>query len=101
MREKESLKEFLVQERIALYIQEYNRSKVKEPDNETDFREYLQREIPEKAPQIIDKFIKYMDEIGVDTGNRMEGIYIMGLQDGIQIMKEIMQVKPDWRMTEG
>lgn len=101
MEENQNLKEFLIQDRIALFIRDHNQNKAKEPDKKVAFREYLQREVPEKAPQIIDEFIKYMDWIGVDTGERMEGAYKMGVKDGIRLMKEISQVKEDWRMSEG
>lgn len=99
MEENQSLKEFLIQDRLSIFLKDYYKNREKEPDREAAFREYLQREVPEKAPQIIDEFIRFMDWIGVDIGERMEGTYEMGVKDGIRLMKEIAQVKEDWRMS--
>lgn len=99
MEENQSLKEFLIQDRLSIFLKDHYKNREKEPDREAAFREYLQREVPEKAPQIIDEFIRFMDWIGVDTGEQMEGAYKMGVKDGIRLMKEIAQVKEDWRMS--
>lgn len=86
--EDREMVEFLIQERVGLYINRHGEQRTKEWQ---EFELWKQR-LEEKFPEIAVEFQDYMNRMALNEGSDQEGLYMHGFRDGVKLMKEIMKI---------
>ncbi len=80
--------ELMVQERLAFYFKKNDGPGMERMKKSDEFLALLK----ERAPELTEEFKNYLDWIAAHGGDEQEGIYIFGLHDGIQLMKDVIRM---------
>lgn len=85
-RETRELIPFIIDERLSLYFKQHRENGRRETQRSEEFLKLLQ----EKAPELTEEFEKYLDWVAEFRKEDQTGLYLFGIHDGIQLMRNMI-----------
>lgn len=79
---------FIIDERLSLYFRQHRENGRKEAQRSEEFLKRLQ----EKVPELSEEFENYLDWAAESGKEDQEGLYLLGVRDGIRLLRHIMSV---------
>ena len=80
------LTELIINERLSLYFKQNREHGIKENQRSENFQKLLE----EKAPNLLDAFLNYLDSVATIPAADKENIYLFGVHDGIRLTRDII-----------
>ena len=84
--ETRELIQFIIDERLSLYFKLHVENGRREAQRSEEFLKLLK----EKAPELTEEFENYLDWIAEFRKEDQEGLYLFGVRDGIQLLRDII-----------